>query len=67
MPKWNMHRDDLVYAGHMLDSARQAVAMVAGKSRQDFDADQTLVLALTRLVQTIGEAARRVSPEFAAQ
>jgi uncharacterized protein with HEPN domain len=30
----------------------------------EFDADENLRLALTHLIQTIGEAARRVSPEF---
>ncbi len=35
-----------------------------GKSRADFDADENLRLAVTHLIQTIGEAARRVSPAF---
>lgn len=48
-------KDDEVYLGHMLDTARKAVGLLAGKSRADFDADETLQLALVHLVQTIGE------------
>ena len=58
-----MTRDDLVYVGHMLDTARKAVRRVVGKTRADFDADEDLRIVLTHLIQTIGEAARRVSPE----
>ena len=59
-----MQKDDLVYAGHMLDMARKACAKVEGTARPDFDADENLRLALAHLIQTIGEAARHVSPAF---
>ena len=59
-----MQKDDLVYVGHMLDLARSVVSKVTDKSRSEFDADENLRLALTQLIQTFGEAARRVSPEF---
>jgi uncharacterized protein with HEPN domain len=62
-----MARDDLVYIGHMLELAHKALARVAGRDRAAFDADEDLRLVLTHLVQTIGEAARRVSPETQAQ
>ena len=62
-----MQKDDLVYVGHMLDTARLIVGKVKGLSRSDFDADDNLCLALTHLIQTIGEAARRVSPAFQSQ
>jgi uncharacterized protein with HEPN domain len=45
----------------MLDQTRKAVGKVEGKTRADFDTDENLRLALAHLVQTIGEAARRVS------
>ncbi|MGK7898097.1 MAG: DUF86 domain-containing protein [Xenococcus sp. (in: cyanobacteria)] len=35
-------------------------------SREDFDKDEKLRLAVTHLLQIIGEAARRISPEFRA-
>jgi len=61
-----MLKDDLIYVGHMLDIARSAVNKVEHCSRDDFDADENLRLALTHLVQTVGEAARHVSAEFQA-
>ena len=59
-----MPHDDLVYVGHMLDSANLAMAKIAGKGRKDFDDDENLRLALTHLIQVIGEAARQVSEPF---
>ena len=59
-----MPKDDTVYLGHMLDMARKAVSLVRGKDREDYDDDETLRLALTYLIQVIGEAARHVSKEF---
>ena len=59
-----MPKDDLVYVGHMLDTSRLIVSKLVGKARSDFDADDNLRLALTHLIQTIGESARRVSSEF---
>ncbi len=59
-----MPKDDTVYVGHMLDMARQAKDLVAGKTRADYDAEVALRLALAHLVQNIGEAARRVSPQL---
>ncbi len=53
--------DDNLSLRQMLDHAREAHALVAGKSREDLDRDRVLELALTRLVEIIGEAARRVS------
>ncbi len=58
-----MPKDDLIYLGHMLDMAALARGKVDGKTRADYDADENLRLALTHLIQTIGEAARRVAPE----
>jgi uncharacterized protein with HEPN domain len=57
-------KDDLVYVRHMLDTARSVVGKVRGMSQPDFDASDDLRLALTHLIQTIGESARRVSPAF---
>jgi len=59
-----MQKDDFVYVGHMLDTARSIVSKAASKSRAEFDANENLRLALAHLIQTLGEAARRVSPEF---
>jgi len=56
-----MPKDDLVYVGHMLDSAGEALELLRGRSRTEFDSDKSLRLSLAHLFQTIGEAARRVS------
>lgn len=59
-----MQKDDLVYVGHMLDVADAIAGKISGKSRSDFDDDENLRIAIAHLVQTIGEAARRISPTF---
>lgn len=61
-----MRKDDLVYIGHKLESARDAVARIEGRDRSAFYRDDNLPLALTHLVQIVGEAARRVSDDFRA-
>ena len=54
-----MSTRDLVYVGHMLDMARKAVGKVQDLPRDAYNADENLRLALTHLVQVIGEAARQ--------
>ncbi len=55
---------DSVFVGHMLDMASKAVAKTEGVTREAYERDENLRLALTHLVQVIGEAGRRVSREF---
>jgi len=55
-------RDDTVSIRHMFDHAEEAVEMARGRSRADLDRDRQLNLALVRLVEIIGEAAKRVGP-----
>jgi uncharacterized protein with HEPN domain len=45
----------------MLDAARKAVGFVQGLGRSDLDTDEKLSLALVRLLEIIGEAAKNVS------
>jgi len=59
-------RDDLVYIGHMLDTAKKATSFIKDLTRKDFDNSELLRLSLAHLLQIIGEAARRVSPDFRA-
>jgi uncharacterized protein with HEPN domain len=56
-----MQKDDRLFLRHMRDHARKALALCAGKTRAQFDADETLRLALSYLLQIIGEAASHVS------
>ena len=54
--------DDRVRLRHMLDAARKAARLAAGRDRQELDAeDNPLPDALVHLISVIGEAANRVS------
>jgi uncharacterized protein with HEPN domain len=59
-----MSRRDNVPLQQMLDYAHEAVALASGKSRNDLDNDRLFDLALTRLLEIIGEAANRVPDEL---
>lgn len=52
---------------HMLDAAQKAVEFCRGRTRDDLDQDEMRALALLRLLEIIGEAARQVPSEFRAQ
>lgn len=52
---------DLVRVLHMRDATRQALEFIAGRSRADLDSNAMLMLAVTRLLEIIGEAAKYVS------
>ena len=54
--------DDNVSMEQMLEHAKEAVSMSRGRTRADLDTDRMLQLALTRLLEIVGEAAARVSP-----
>ena len=56
-------RDDSVPMRHMLDYAREAVAMVRARTRAHLDDDRMLQLSLVQLIEMIGEAANRVTPQ----
>ena len=60
-------RDDAVSLRHMLDYACEAVALTEAKARKDLEGDRLLQLALTRLLEVVGEAAARVSAESQAR
>jgi ribonuclease HepT-like protein len=51
----------------MLDMAKKAISKTQSLSRGAYDADENLRLALTHLIQIIGEAERQVSREFSEQ
>lgn len=59
-----MLKDDEIRLRHMLDAARKAVSFVKGRSRRDLDSNEMLALAVTRLLEVIGEAARGLSQGF---
>lgn len=52
---------DLAYLWDMLDAAKRIVRLTAGMEYADFVADERTYLAVERLLENIGEAARHVS------
>ncbi len=58
-----MRRDDAAYLLDMLNSAREAVALVEGVSYGEFLHDRRSHLAMLKLIEIVGEAASRVSAE----
>jgi uncharacterized protein with HEPN domain len=57
-------RDVTITLRQMLDYAQKAVVLSRGRKRSDLDQDLTFNLALTRLIEIIGEAANRTPQEF---
>jgi len=56
-----MSRDDpQIRLRHMLDYAREAVALMRDRKRAELDTDRSLGLAILRCVEIVGEAASRV-------
>jgi len=56
-------KDDRLYLVHMIETARRIAQKISGIQRSHFDADENLQLALTHLIQTVGEAARLVEDQ----
>lgn len=54
-------KDDDLYLIHMLETARRIQRRMARLARSEFDQNEDIQLALVHLLQTIGEAARKVS------
>ena len=53
--------DDAIALRHMRDHVAEALDLAAGRQRGDLDRDRVFALALTKLVEIVGEAASRVS------
>ena len=56
-----MRRDDEIRIKHLVDAASTAMRFVDGRTRSDLDHDEMLRLALTKLVEIVGEAAKQVT------
>jgi uncharacterized protein with HEPN domain len=56
--------DPLITLRQMRDHAQEAMTLLAGKSRADLETDRVLSLAVVRLLEILGEAARRVPSEI---
>ncbi|MGA2326540.1 MAG: HepT-like ribonuclease domain-containing protein [Bryobacteraceae bacterium] len=62
-----MPPSDIVRLRHMLDAAREALALGAGRTSRDLSRDRTLALALVKCIEIIGEAAAKVSSDTRAK
>lgn len=57
-------KDQRVRLRHMIQAASKAMVLLDGRGRDQFESDETLVLALTRLLEILGEAAKAVPEEL---
>ena len=53
--------EDLDPLGHILEASGWVLSLAEGRVRRDLDLDLQLFLALAKAVETVGEAANRVS------
>jgi uncharacterized protein with HEPN domain len=59
-----MNNRDEVRLRHMLDAARKAIGFTQERQRTDLDTDEMMTLAVVRLVEILGEAAKNVSQDI---
>ena len=59
-----MQRKDAASVLDMIEAARSIVAFIGTSSLDDYLANELLRAGVERKIEIIGEAARRVSPEF---
>ena len=57
-------KDDLVYLMHIRDSLREVRQFTEDESHESFLEHRMVQNAVMRSLEVVGEAARRVSPEF---
>ena len=62
----NQHRD-ISSLRQMLEHAVEARGLIEKLSRDELDSERVLSLALVRLMEIVGEAANRISPESRAK
>ena len=53
--------DDVIRLRHLREAAQKAIDFSSRRTRQSLDDDELLRLALTKLVEIVGEAAKQVS------
>lgn len=58
------YADDETALRHILDAAREAVGLARGRSHADLDEDHLVALGFVKLVESIGEAATRLTADF---
>ena len=58
-----MKPDDRIRLTHMVEALGHVLRFTEGRSRADLDTDPMLTFALLYAIQTVGEAANKVSQE----
>ena len=58
-----MSQPDEIRIEHMREAARKAIEFCRARSRVDLETDELLRLALTKLVEIVGEAAKQAGME----
>lgn len=58
-----LRNEDHVRLLHMFDASERAIRFSENKTREDLERDDMLCLALVRLLEIIGEAAKSVSQD----
>lgn len=59
-----MNDQTYVRLKHMLDASRAAIEHLVGKKRKDLDTNRTILSAVVRELEIIGEAANSISSTF---
>jgi uncharacterized protein with HEPN domain len=59
--------NDQTRLSHIKDACQQIQVFLEGKTKENFEADNQLQLAITRLVEIVGEASSKITKEFQAQ
>jgi uncharacterized protein with HEPN domain len=62
-----MHKDNLIYIGHILDRAEKIILYIDGMNELSFSQDEKTQSAVIREFEVMGEAAKRISEEFKSQ
>ena len=60
-------QDDIFRLRHMLDAVKEALEFTKSARRSDLDEDRKLSLSLVRLLEILGEAAKKVTEPFRQQ
>jgi uncharacterized protein with HEPN domain len=55
------------HIAHVIEVCEQAAAFTAARTREDLERDRVLQLAVVKLVEIVGEAAKAVTDETRAQ
>ena len=56
-------KTDRIRLQHMLDAAQKTLQFTQNCSREDLDRDEMLALAVVRLIEILGEAAKNISQQ----